>query len=48
MQVYDQLLHKAVNSLAAAFRKRVATGLQTSRGFVKLDQHEARRIEGMT
>ncbi len=34
MKVYDNLLHKAVSSLAATFRKRVATGLQTGRGFV--------------
>jgi SNF2 family DNA or RNA helicase len=34
MAAYDTLLQKAVNSLSATFRKRAATGLQSSRGFV--------------
>ena len=34
MQVYDALLQKAVASLAATFRKRAASGLQSGRGFV--------------
>ena len=34
MAAYDTLLQKAVNSLAATFRKRAASGLQSSRGFV--------------
>ena len=34
MAAYDNLLQKAVNSLAATFRKRAASGLQSSRGFV--------------
>lgn len=34
MKAYDGLLHKAVASIAALFRKRVARGLQTGRGFV--------------
>lgn len=34
MKFYDNLLHKAVESLAATFRKRAASGLQAGRGFV--------------
>ncbi len=34
MKAYDHLLHKAVDSLAATFRKRAASGLQSGRGFV--------------
>jgi hypothetical protein len=34
MKVYDHLLEKAVDSLAATFRKRAASGLQSGRGFV--------------
>ena len=34
MKVYDHLLKKAVDSLAATFRKRAASGLQSGRGFV--------------
>ena len=34
MQVYDTLLQKAVDSLAATFRKRAASGLQSGRNFV--------------
>jgi len=34
MAAYDTLLQKAVNSLSSTFRKRAATGLQSSRGFV--------------
>ncbi len=34
MKVYDQLMQKAVGSLASTFRKRAASGLQSGRGFV--------------
>ena len=34
MAAYDTLLQKAVNSLSDTFRKRAASGLQSSRGFV--------------
>jgi hypothetical protein len=34
MAAYDTLLQKAVSSLSATFRKRAASGLQSSRGFV--------------
>ncbi len=34
MKAYDVLLQKAVNSVAATFRKRAASGLQTGRSFV--------------
>jgi len=34
MKAYDDLLQKAVDSLAATFRKRAASGLQSGRGFV--------------
>ena len=34
MQVYDVLLQKAVESVAATFRKRAASGLQSGRSFV--------------
>lgn len=34
MAAYDTLLQKAVNSLSSTFRKRAASGLQSSRGFV--------------
>jgi len=34
MALYAQLLQKAVESIAATFRKRVAAGLQSGRGFV--------------
>ena len=34
MKAYDHLLQKAVDSLAATFRKRAASGLQSGRGFV--------------
>ena len=34
MKTYDTLLQKAVDSLAATFRKRAASGLQSGRGFV--------------
>ena len=34
MKAYDALLQKAVDSLAATFRKRAAAGLQSGRGFV--------------
>jgi hypothetical protein len=34
MKAYNVLLQKAVDSVAATFRKRVASGLQSGRGFV--------------
>lgn len=34
MRVYDTLVKKAVDSIAATFRKRAASGLQSGRGFV--------------
>ena len=40
MKAYDKLLRKAVDSVAATSRKRVATGLQTGRGFVIPNEHE--------
>ena len=40
MKVYDTLLQKAVDSLAATFRKRAASGLQSGRGFVLPDAKE--------
>ncbi len=40
MKVYDALLKKAVDSLAVTFRKRVASGLQSGRGFVLPDAKE--------
>ncbi len=40
MKVYDTLLQKAVDSLAATFRKRAASGLQSGRGFVLPNVHE--------
>ena len=40
MKAYDTLLKRAVDSLAATFRKRAASGLQSGRGFVLPDAHE--------
>lgn len=40
MRDYDTLLHKAVASVAATFRKRAASGLQSARGFVLPDERE--------
>ena len=40
MKAYDGLLKKAVDSLAATFRKRAASGLQSGRGFILPDAHE--------
>jgi hypothetical protein len=40
MAHYDKLLQKAIASIAATFRKRVAGGLQSGRGFVIPDQSE--------
>lgn len=40
MKDYDTLLQKAVDSLAATFRKRAASGLQSGRGFVLPDAKE--------
>jgi SNF2 family DNA or RNA helicase len=39
MKAYDVLLQKAVNSVAATFRKRAAFGLQTGRSFVLPNEH---------
>ena len=40
MQGYEKLLQKAVDSVAATFRKRAASGLQSGRGFVLPNQSE--------
>ncbi len=52
MKAYGQLLEKAVNSLAATYRKRAASGLQSGRGFVlpnEQDQvHEKTDLELVT
>jgi SNF2 family DNA or RNA helicase len=40
MGVYDRLLQRAVDSIVATFRKRVAAGLQGGRSFVIPNQHE--------
>lgn len=40
MKDYDALLKKAVDSVASTFRRRVATGLQTGRGFIIPNEHE--------
>ena len=40
MKAYDTLLRKAVDSLAATFRKRAASGLLTGRGFILPNAHE--------
>ena len=40
MKAFDTLLQKAVDSLAATFRKRAASGLQSGRGFVLPDARE--------
>ncbi len=40
MKAYDVLLQKAVDSIAATFRKRVASGLQTARSFVIPNHNE--------
>ena len=52
MKTYDTLLQKAVNSLAATFRKRAASGLQSGREFVlpnALEQvHEKTDLELVT
>ncbi len=40
MKVYDTLLQKAVDSLAATFRKRAATGLISHRDFILPNAHE--------
>jgi hypothetical protein len=40
MQAYDILLKKAIDSLAAIFRKRADSGLQSGRGFVLPDAKE--------
>jgi SNF2 family DNA or RNA helicase len=38
--LYDRLLQKAVDSIVATFRKRMATGLQSGRGFVIPNQED--------
>jgi len=52
MKDYDQLLHKAVESVAATFRKRAASGLQSSRSFIlpseKEQVHEKTDLELIT
>jgi len=40
MKAYDVLLKKAVASVAATFRKRAASGLQSGRGFVLPDEQD--------
>lgn len=40
MKAYETLLKKAVDSLAATFRKRAASGLQSGRGLVLPDAKE--------
>ena len=40
MKDYDRLLHKSVESLAATFRKRAASGLLSGRGFVLPNEQE--------
>jgi SNF2 family DNA or RNA helicase len=40
MKTYDALLQKAVDSLAATFRHRAASGLLSGRGFVLPNAHE--------
>lgn len=39
MSKYDNLLEKAIESIALTFRKRVASGLLGSRGFVVPDKN---------
>jgi hypothetical protein len=52
MKAYNLLLEKAVTSLAATFRKRAASGLQSGRGFVLPDEkdqvHEKTDLELIT
>jgi SNF2 family DNA or RNA helicase len=52
MKVYDVLLKKAVDSVAATFRKRAASGLQSGRDFVLPDEqdqvHEKTDLELVT
>lgn len=52
MKAYGTLLQKAVDSLAATFRKRAASGLQSGRGFVlpnaKEQVHEKTDLELVT
>lgn len=43
MRAYDNLLKRAVASLAATFRKRVSAGLQTGRGFVIPNEEDQMR-----
>ena len=40
MKVYDDLLQRAVASLAVTFRKRAAGGLGSARGFVLPDEQQ--------
>jgi len=46
MNAYDKLLQSAVDSVAATFRRRAASGLQTARRFVLPDETET--IHGTT
>lgn len=52
MKTYDKALQKAVDSVVATFRKRVASGLQSGRGFVLPDEqqqvHEKTDLELVT
>ena len=52
MKAYNLLLERAVTSLAATFRKRAASGLQSGRGFVLPDEkdqvHEKTDLELIT
>lgn len=40
MKAYNVLLQKAVESVAATFRKRAASGLQSGRSFVLPNEQE--------
>ena len=52
MKAYDTLMQKAVDSIAATFRKRSASGLQSGRGFIMPDAkqqvHEKSDLELVT
>ncbi|MDN5752672.1 MAG: SNF2-related protein, partial [Nitrosospira sp.] len=52
MKAYDALLKKAFDSIAATFRKRAASGLQSERGFVLPDEkdqvHEKTELDLVT
>ncbi len=46
MDKYDALLGKAIKSIAAAFRKRVASGLTAGRDFIIPDEKEQAKDDG--